>query len=100
MSRPSLAPIPQSTSSRILHPVAPLHHLYPLFVQLSFHILPGKLDEEVGRLYEVVEELGGKSANLEDATYVVTSLRGRPRLLRALGSEWIVGLFLNRKDCY
>ena len=94
LARPSLQPIPaHSSSSRLqIHP-APLHSLYPLFANLTFHIVPAKIGESIDRLYESVEELGGKCVSIEAARFVVTALRGRPRLVRAIGREWIVSPF-------
>ena len=95
--RPSLDSIPISTSSQIItHHGAPVHDLCPLFAELSFFILPPKLDEDMGRIYSIIDELGGTSVSIEEARVVVTALKGRPRLIKALGKEWIVGSLWTR----
>ncbi|ORY32892.1 putative beta DNA polymerase [Naematelia encephala] len=85
--RPSIASIQQSTSSSQQQ-----HHrsltLYPLFAGLSFHVVPAKLEEDMSRIYQCIDDLGGRNVSLADAKMVVTALVGRPRLARAL-SEWI-----------
>lgn len=91
-SRPSLDAIQQSTSSGILHPPRePIHKLYPLFAQLTFYVVPDKLDGELEKIYEIITELGGDLRPFQEARFVVTALKGRPRLSRALGIEWLVG---------
>lgn len=101
-SRP--APTPHSTAhssttspngSRSLIPTTPL---YPLLSQIRIHILPTKLDGQLPTTYARVEALGGIISPAADASIIVTVLRGRPRLLKVLGSaqlvdsRWIVGL--------
>jgi DNA polymerase mu len=91
-TRPSLHSIPVSSSSSIQIHHVPIHQLYPLFANLTFHIIPAKIGETIGRVYECVEELGGRCVSVEEARFVITELRGRPRLVRAVGREWIVSL--------
>ena len=89
--RPPLHALPGSSSSsaiQIHH--APINKLYPLFANLTFHIVPAKIGESIGQIYECVDELGGRCVSVEEARFVVTELRGRPRLVRAIGKEWIV----------
>lgn len=91
-TRPSLHSIPDSSSSTLLHhpPPEPIHKLYPLFAGLTFYIVPAKLSEDLGKVYECVEELGGRCIGIEDAEIVITALQGRARLVRTIGREWIV----------
>ncbi|GFZ46743.1 hypothetical protein JCM24511_03963 [Saitozyma sp. JCM 24511] len=86
--RPSLHAVPESSSSGVIQTSRP-HALYPLFSRLTFHVVPAKLDGDLARIYECIEELGGKHVSVEDARFVITGLQGRPRLLRAIGKEWI-----------
>ena len=85
--RPSLEAIPAaSSSSSTLH--VKHHHsapLYPLFASLVFHIVPAKLEADLGVLYQSIEDLGGRCDGLEGARWVVTALKGRARLSRVLG---------------
>ena len=89
--RPSLEAIPAaSSSSSNLH----LKHqhrnpLYPLFASLVFHVVPAKLEPDLGVLYQSIEDLGGRCDGLEGCRWVVTALKGRARLSRVLG-KWIV----------
>ena len=90
--RPSLEAIPAASSSSSTlqlhhHQVAPL---YPLFASLVFHIVPAKLENDIGVLYQSVEDLGGRCDGLESARWVITALKGRARLGRVLG-KWMVG---------
>lgn len=62
-----------------------------MFARLTFYVISGKLDGELENLYRIIDELGGKVVSLEHARFVLTAIRGRPRLLRALGS-YIVSL--------
>nr|XP_031863438.1 uncharacterized protein CI109_001314 [Kwoniella shandongensis]KAA5530510.1 hypothetical protein CI109_001314 [Kwoniella shandongensis] len=78
-----------STSSRILHPSNPIHRLYPLFAGLTFHIITAKLESEIGRIYECIDDLGGKCVGVEECKIVVSAIKGRARLLRSLRKEWI-----------
>lgn len=85
--RPSYESIPHSSSSQLIaHQIPNLQRLYPLFARLTFYVIPGKLDGELENLYRIIDELGGKVVSLEHARFVLTAIRGRPRLLRALGS--------------
>ena len=95
MPRPSIQDIPQSTSSsRLLHLHRPDDKLHPIFAQLTFHVLPGKLDGELDRIYSTIDELGGRCVSLEEARLVVTALRGRPRLEKALGKDMVSGMLV------
>jgi hypothetical protein len=89
--RPSLEAIPAaSSSSSNLH--LKHHHrnpLYPLFASLVFHVVPAKLESDLGVLYQSIEDLGGRCDGLEGCRWVVTALKGRARLNRVLG-KWIV----------
>jgi DNA polymerase mu len=87
--RPSLHAVPESSSSGVVQTSRP-HALYPLFSRLTFHVVPAKLDGDLARIYECIEELGGKHVSVENAWFVIAGLQGRPRLLRAIGKEWIV----------
>jgi hypothetical protein len=91
--RPSLEAIPAASSSssnlQLKH-----HHpnpLYPLFASLVFHVVPAKLESDLGVLYQSIEDLGGRCDGLEGCRWVVTALKGRARLSRVLG-KWIVCL--------
>jgi DNA polymerase mu len=72
--------------------------LYPLLSRIRIHILPTKLDGELPKMYACVEQLGGIISPVDDAEIIVTALRGRPRLIKVLGSSalidsgWIVSL--------
>lgn len=58
--------------------------LPPLFSQLTFYVVPAKLD--VAAVIDQIVALGGERVGkLSDARVIVTALRGRPRLERALG---------------
>ncbi|RXK37721.1 hypothetical protein M231_04970 [Tremella mesenterica] len=85
-TRPSIQALPQSSSSNTHAHQQPLHHLYPLFAALTFHVLSPKID--LARVYQCIDDLGGRCVGPEQARFVITALRGRPRLSRALG-EWI-----------
>lgn len=41
-------------------------------------------------LYNCIEDLGGKCVGVEGAKIVVTALKGRARLGKVLGREWVV----------
>ncbi|ORX35733.1 putative beta DNA polymerase [Kockovaella imperatae] len=89
-TRPSLSSIPISTSSQLItHHGSPIHNLHPLFAQLAFFIVGAKLEEDIGKIYSIIDELGGTTVAIEDAMIILTALKGRPRLLKALGKEWI-----------
>jgi hypothetical protein len=96
--RPSLEAIPAASSSssnlQLRHQSLSLP-LYPLFASLVFHIVPAKLENNLGVLYQSIEDLGGRCDGLEGCRWVVTALKGRARLKRVLG-EWIVCLFYKR----
>jgi DNA polymerase mu len=89
-TRPSIHSLPDSTSSALHHYPTPVHHLYPLFAGLIFHVIPAKLEDDLTKIYECVDALGGKCDGLEGAKIVVTGLRGRARLVRAIGKDWVV----------
>lgn len=96
--RPSYESIPHSSSSQLIaHQIPHLKRLYPLFARLTFYIIPGKLDGELENLYRIIDELGGQVVSLEHARFALTAIRGRPRLLRALGS-YIVSLSVFGED--
>ncbi|KAK4689277.1 hypothetical protein P7C73_g818, partial [Tremellales sp. Uapishka_1] len=85
-ARPPLDSIAiSSSSSQIRRPPTKIHALYPLFAQLTFHVVPAKIGEDLGQLYETIEELGGKCVGADQAMIVVTALQGRPRIVRAVG---------------
>ncbi|GHJ85213.1 hypothetical protein NliqN6_1615 [Naganishia liquefaciens] len=92
-SRPP--PTPASDASRpAIHPTP----LYPLLSHIRIHILPTKLDGNLPTAYARVEALAGIVSPVEDASVIVTALRGRARLVKVLGSaqmvdeRWIVGM--------
>jgi DNA polymerase mu len=64
--------------------------LFPLFAQLTFHIIPAKLDGELSKVYGWIEDLGGECVALDQALFVVTALRGRARLKKAIGRPAMV----------
>lgn len=72
--------------------------LYPLLSRIRIHILPTKLDGQLPTMYAYVEQLGGIISPVDDAELIITALRGRPRLIKVLGSaalidtRWIVSL--------
>jgi hypothetical protein len=90
--RPSLEAIPGASSSSSNLQLKHHHHispLYPLFASLVFHIVPAKLESDLGVLYQSIEDLGGRCDGLEGCRWVVTALKGRARLNRVL-RKWIV----------
>lgn len=91
--RPSLEAIPAASSSSS---TLQLHHqsqgalpLYPLFASLVFHVIPAKLESDLGIVYQSVEDLGGRCDGIEGARWIVTALKGRARLSKVLG-KWMV----------
>jgi DNA polymerase mu len=91
--RPSLTSIAQSsTSSRLLHHHRPVHELYQLFAQMTFHVIPGKLDGELDHLYEIIRDLGGKCVRACEARFILTALQGRPRIEKAVGKDMAVSI--------
>ncbi len=87
MLRPPLPHRATSSSSGRLTPERPV--LVPLLAEISVFVVPAKLD--MGTLVAQIEAMGGERAlRPEDATLVITALRGRPRLARVLG-EAVVG---------
>lgn len=93
--RPGPEPIPAASSSSIIVQHVESTRLFPLFAQLSFHVVPAKIEGELGNVYSWIEELGGRCVNVEAGKYVVTALRGRARLERVLGRRYLVSLRLN-----
>ena len=83
--RPSLQSLPDSTSSNLFTHTASPNRLYPLFAGLTFHVLPAKIPD-IARVYDSIDELGGKCVALKHARIIITAIRGRPRLVRALGA--------------
>lgn len=89
-SRPSLEAIPAaSSSSTVILTQRPIP-LYALFSRLTFYVVTAKIDEDLGKVYSCIEELGGKCVGLAQAKFVITALQGRPRLAKALGADWLV----------
>lgn len=88
-TRPSAHAFAHSSSSSQVQHNTQIHQLHPLFARLAFHIVTAKI-EDVGRVYQCVDELGGQNVSLDEARFVVTALQGRPRLLKALGSDVLV----------
>lgn len=95
--RPSIEALPAASSSSS---TLQLHHpsqsatLYPLFASLIFHIVPAKLEDDIGVLYQSIEDLGGRCDGLEAARWVVSALKGRARLARVL-DKWMVRSLAN-----
>ncbi|OWT40517.1 DNA polymerase mu subunit [Cryptococcus neoformans Bt1] len=90
-SRPPVHPYTSSSTSTGVHGhhnAAP-HQLYKLFANLTFHIIPAKLEDDLARIYQCIDELGGKCLGPEDAWVIVTALKGRQRLLRSLDQKWM-----------
>ncbi|KAK1924368.1 hypothetical protein DB88DRAFT_490154 [Papiliotrema laurentii] len=85
--RPSLDSLAQSSTSEQVSRHRPVSRLYPLFAQLSFHVLPGKLDGQMGQIYDMIDDLGGKCVRMGQARFILTALRGRPRIERAIGNN-------------
>ncbi|ODN80607.1 hypothetical protein L202_02797 [Cryptococcus amylolentus CBS 6039] len=86
--RPPPRPYPSSSSSTIQQHV-PSQSLYKLFAGMTFHIVSAKLEEDMARLYEYIDELGGRCVGVEDAWFIVTALKGRARLARSLDAHWL-----------
>lgn len=89
-SRPSLQDTTQSSTSSQLQHHHPVKQLYPLFARLTFHVLPGKIEGELGDIYEIINDLGGKCVRWHEARIILTALQGRPRIERAIGREAVV----------
>ena len=89
-TRPTLDALPSASSSSIALHHAQSSRLFPLFAQLSFHVIPAKLDGELSNVYSWIEELGGRCVSVESGRYVVTALKGRMRIERILSREYIV----------
>ncbi|WVQ86482.1 hypothetical protein IAS59_000195 [Cryptococcus gattii] len=90
-SRPPIHPYTSSSTSTGVHgdQKATSHQLYKLFANLTFHIVAAKLEDDLPRIYECIDELGGKCVRPEDAWVIITALKGRQRLLRSLEEKWI-----------
>ncbi|OCF32950.1 DNA polymerase mu subunit [Kwoniella heveanensis BCC8398] len=94
-TRPPAQPLPASSSSSSLarhhhHPAPnPEKRLYPLFANMTFYVVPAKLEADLQTMYDCIDELGGRCTRIEEAGLVVSAVRGRPRLIRSLGREWI-----------
>lgn len=96
--RPPAQPLPTASSSEVLHPVThETVRLLPLFAQLTFHVIPAKLDGELGKVYSWIEELGGRCVSAETATFLVTALKGRARLAKLLSRHLLVRSFMSRR---
>ncbi|WRT66545.1 uncharacterized protein IL334_003504 [Kwoniella shivajii] len=86
--RPPAQPLPSSSSSSIQHPHYIAPSLYQLFSNMTFHIISAKLEPELGKLYSCIDELGGRCVGIEEGSFVISAIKGRPRLIRSLG-EWV-----------
>lgn len=95
-SRPSL--LDQSSTSSQLQHHHPIQRLYPLLARLTFHVIPGKLEDELGNIYEIIDDLGGKCVRWQDARLILTALKGRPRIARAIGGEAVVSCVRGEPD--
>ncbi|WVQ67274.1 uncharacterized protein L199_005469 [Kwoniella botswanensis] len=87
-TRPPAQPLPSSSSSSIQRPHYIAPELYQLFANISFHIIPAKLEEDLGRIYGLVDELGGQCVRVEECKFVISAVKGKPRLLRVLGEMY------------
>nr|KIR46295.1 DNA polymerase mu subunit [Cryptococcus bacillisporus CA1280] len=90
-SRPPIHPYTSSSTSTGVHgdQKAIPHQLYKFFANLTFHVVVAKLEDDLPRIYECIDELGGKCVRPEDAWVIITALKGRQRLLRSLEEKWI-----------
>ncbi|WVF71352.1 hypothetical protein IAT40_006156 [Kwoniella sp. CBS 6097] len=91
-ARPPAQPLPSSSSSSLAqhhHPLAGEKNLYPLFANMTFYVIPAKLEADLQTIYSSIVELGGRCTRIEEAGLVVSAIKGRPRLIRSLGREWI-----------
>ncbi|OCF74247.1 DNA polymerase mu subunit [Kwoniella mangroviensis CBS 8886] len=87
-TRPPAQPLPSSSSSSIQHPHYIAPELYQLFANISFHIIPAKLEEDLGRIYGLVDQLGGQCVRVGECQFVISAVKGKPRLLRVLGEMY------------
>nr|XP_019003143.1 DNA polymerase mu subunit [Kwoniella mangroviensis CBS 8507]OCF66604.1 DNA polymerase mu subunit [Kwoniella mangroviensis CBS 8507] len=87
-TRPPAQPLPSSSSSSIQHPHYIAPELYQLFANISFHIIPAKLEEDLGRIYGLVDQLGGQCVRVGECKFVISAVKGKPRLLRVLGEMY------------
>ena len=90
-TRPDIQAIEANSSSSVIIQHAQAAKLFPLLAQLSFHVIPAKLDGELGNVYSWIEELGGRCVGVNQGGYVVTALKGRMRLEKILGRSCMVG---------
>lgn len=78
--------------------------LYPSLSRIRVHVIPTKLDGELPAIYAQIEALGGIVSALDECTFAVTALRGRPRLERIIGCRWLQSKQVLSvdyiKDCY
>ncbi|WVQ99513.1 hypothetical protein IAU59_006649 [Kwoniella sp. CBS 9459] len=96
-ARPPAQPLPASSSSSTTTNARHHHHpaphpesaLYPLFANMTFYVVPAKLEADLQTIYTSIDELGGRCTRIEEAGLVVSAIRGKPRLVRSLGREWI-----------
>lgn len=63
--------------------------LYPLLSQVRVHVIPLKLDSCIASLYAQIQALGGKLSGIEECSFAITALKGRPRLERLVGAKWV-----------
>ncbi|WOO81108.1 DNA-directed DNA/RNA polymerase mu [Vanrija pseudolonga] len=88
MLRPPLRPSASSSSSVSVSrsPSQAPASIVPLFAELTFYVVPAKLEGRIVAVYAQIDALGGqRTARAEDADYVLTALHGIPRLERVLG---------------
>lgn len=53
------------------------------------HVIPLKLDTCIASLYAQIQALGGQLSGIEDCSFAITALKGRPRLERLVGARWV-----------
>nr|XP_019011154.1 DNA polymerase mu subunit [Kwoniella pini CBS 10737]OCF49935.1 DNA polymerase mu subunit [Kwoniella pini CBS 10737] len=86
--RPPAHPLPSASSSSLHTPHSIAPTLYQLFANMTFHIISAKLETEIAKIYECIDELGGKCVGIEECNFVISAIKGKPRLVRSLG-EWM-----------
>lgn len=92
MLRPPLRPSASSSSSVSVSrsPSNASASIVPLFAELTFYVVPAKLEGAIASVYAQIDALGGqRTARAEDADYVLTALHGIPRLERVLGRNLV-----------
>lgn len=89
-TRPPLDALPTASSSSVIIHHAQEESLLPLLAQLSFHVVPAHIEGELSHVYSWIEELGGRCVSLDEGRYVVTALKGRMRLEKILGRNYLV----------